>query len=480
MDGHHSRQRLAQLRFAIIGPLLAQPPRSGELRAAIERLAAQSWTHPISGEPVRFAYPTIERWFYQARKATDPVDVLRARRRSDAGHARQLTPHMVELLREQHRQFPAWTIQLHYDNLIAVLKTEASASQPSYATVRRFFKRSGLERLRRRPKARPGEIVAATRRAHLETRSYEVEYVHGLWHADFHTGSRAVLTHDGRWQKPHLLGILDDHSRLVCHVQWFFEETAQAVVHAAIQAIMKHGLPRSWMTDNGAAFVAAEFTEGLERLGILAERTLPYSPNQNGKQESYWARVEGRLLAMLDDVPDLTLERLNDITWAWVEREYHRTLHSETGQTPLQRARSSTSVARPSPDTDALRHAFQMQITRRQRKSDGTVSVHGRRFEVPSRYRHLERLCVHYARWDLSAITLIDADTNTRLGTLYPVDKQRNANAERRRFTTPDEVPQTTRSGQMAPLLEKYLAEYAATGLPPPYIPFDSATGKTP
>ena len=32
------------------------------------------------------------------------------------------------------------------------------------------------------------------------------------------------------------------------------------------------------MSDNGSAMTSAEFTEGLERLGILHQPTLPYSP----------------------------------------------------------------------------------------------------------------------------------------------------------------------------------------------------------
>jgi putative transposase len=34
------------------------------------------------------------------------------------------------------------------------------------------------------------------------------------------------------------------------------------------------------LNDNGAAMLAAEVTEGLGRLGIVHETTLPYSPYQ--------------------------------------------------------------------------------------------------------------------------------------------------------------------------------------------------------
>ena len=54
-------------------------------------------------------------------------------------------------------------------------------------------------------------------------------------------------------------------------------------MHGLSQAIQKRGLPRALLTDNGSAMVAEEVTEGLLRLGIVHERTLPYSPYQNGK-----------------------------------------------------------------------------------------------------------------------------------------------------------------------------------------------------
>lgn len=76
------------------------------------------------------------------------------------------------------------------------------------------------------------------------------------------------------------------------------------------------------MTDNGAAMLADETVTGLARLGIVHQTTLPYSPYQNAKQESFWGRVEGRLMAMLEGEQALTLDLLNQATHAWVEGEY--------------------------------------------------------------------------------------------------------------------------------------------------------------
>jgi hypothetical protein len=43
-----------------------------------------------------------------------------------------------------------------------------------------------------------------------------------------------------------------------------------------------------------------------------------------------------------------------------------------------------------------------------QRRSDGTLVIATRRFEIPNRYRHLREVHVRYAQWDLSQVHLLD------------------------------------------------------------------------
>src|SRR5208337_3791396 len=76
--GPRVHERWAHLRFSVIGQLLAAPPPKGELRAEIEALAGRQWRHPTTGDPARFGFSTIERWYYRALKErSDPVGVLR-------------------------------------------------------------------------------------------------------------------------------------------------------------------------------------------------------------------------------------------------------------------------------------------------------------------------------------------------------------------------------------------------------------------
>jgi putative transposase len=430
---------------------------------------------------VRFARSTIERWYYAARaEPKDPVGVLRRRVRKDAGQARGMSPELAQQVRAQHREHPTWSYQLHADNLrVRVEQHPELGSLPSYTTLRRWMRRHGLLK-KRRQRARPptpGEARAELRLTEVETRSYEAEYVNALWHLDFHTGRRKVLTPQGRWVTPHLLGVLDDRSRLACHLQWYLAESAETLVHGLSQAIMKRGRPRALLTDNGSGMLAAETTEGLLRLSVHHETTLPYSPHQNGKQEVLWAQVEGRLMAMLEGVRDLTLDFLNEATQAWAEFEYNRGLHSELGCSPLERFLGDRTVGLESPSADELRRAFRAQLVRTQRRSDGTVSLLGRRFEVPAHLRHLERLHLRCARWDLSAVDLVDPRSGNVLAPLWPLDKTRNADGRRRALDhdTSTEGAEASEgsaggAGGVAPLLKELLARYAATGLPPAYL----------
>ena len=478
-DGRAVQERWARLRFAVVGPLLASPPRSGYLRTELERLSQREWEHPSGNGPVRFSVSTIERWYYQARSAqNDPVGALRRRPRADAGRERVISAVLMEALREQYRAHPSWSVQLHHENLAARVEADpALGPMPSYATLTRAMRNRGLVRKRRRKRSGGGDKAPAQTR---EVLSYEVSRSHALWHCDFHHGKRRVLTASGEWKTPILLGFLDDHSRLGCHLQWYLAETAEVFVHGLCQAFMKRGLPRSLMSDNGSPMLAGEVQEGLHRLSIVHARTLSGAPHMNGKCEVFWAQVEGRLMAMLEGVEALTLKRLNDATVAWLEQDYHRRVHRELGVTPHRRLAEGPDASRPCPGSDELRDAFRIDRGRTVRRSDATVSVQGVRYQLPAPWRHLRRIRVRYARWDLCAVDLVDDRSGDRLCTLYPLDKRANAGAVRRRSEPVDDDEQggASSGGEAAPLLDRILEEQAATGLPPAWLPHpDSPAG---
>jgi transposase InsO family protein len=473
-----THQRWAHFRFSVIGPLLAAPPPDGELWNRIESLARQVWQHPISGAPHTVGASTIERWYYQARNTADPVAGLRRRVRSDAGRRKAMGEAQRLALQQQYKDHPNWSYQLHADNLAALAeKDPARYGAPVCATtVRRVMQERGWFRKKKRRNPTPGQLRAEERLENFEVRSFDATHVHAIWHYDFHDCPRRIVDAQGRWITPVLLGILDDCSRVCCHAQWYLAETADNLDHGLIQAFCKRGLPRSTLHDRGGAMMAGETQNGLRDLGILSRPTLPYSPYQNGKQERFWSDVDGRLMAMLENVDPLTLDFLNQSTQAWVEMEYHRSRHDELGISPIERLLQGPSVARSAPDLETMRRAFTVQETRTQRRTDGTLSIGAVRFEVPSHLRTLRRVCVRFRSWDLSVAWIVDERTGDVLARILPLDRARNADGRRRPLEPlfDEQNPSKPSSADpVPPLLRHLLQEYAATGLPPALLPKD-------
>jgi transposase InsO family protein len=476
--------RWAEFRFGVIGGLFAAPPERGDLGQKLQALAQQFWTHPITGEPAQFDVSTISRWYYTARaNLDDPVRALRPRVRRDRGrHRPRFAEAVWTALAELYAEHPSWTYQLHADNLRVVCEQSPTLGlAPSYATVRRHLKAHAMfKRPRRRDDDRPQARAARDKRAARESRGWEKSHVHALWHLDFKDGLLPVLTRAGEWQHPQLFGVVDNRSRLACHLQWYLGEGGEELSHGLGQAMQKRGKPAGIMMDNGPAMKSGEVRQGFIDLGLTLVEIPDYTPEHNAIIEAFWKQISLRLLPMLETVVDLTLAQLNEATQAWVELEYNREVHSETNQTPIDRLLAGPSLVREAPSAEQIRRAFRLKVDRTQRRSDGTISVEGIRFEVPSCYRHIARLTVRYARWDLSSVDLWDDSIGVVLATIYPVDREANASGFRRPLEPITALPTAPKSTGVAPLLRLYIEQYRQTGLPPAYIPKDDIFDQEP
>ena len=175
-----THERWANLRFSVVGALLAAPPGRGDLQAELERLTAKIWRHPVTNEPTRFGLKTIQHWYYQAKHApADPVGRLRKKIRKDTGRQTAISDALKQAIHAQYAAHRSWSYQLHHDNLAAWVEAEpALGALPVYATVRRYMKSVGLTK-RRKIGGEPteGKRRAEQRLDDREVRSYEHEYV---------------------------------------------------------------------------------------------------------------------------------------------------------------------------------------------------------------------------------------------------------------------------------------------------------------
>ena len=113
--GQSTQAKWARSRFSVVGTLLACPPKHGSLRSELQALSSKLWTHPITGESVRFSLATIERWYYIARSAgTDPVGALRPNVRKDRSTNPSLSPAQRQSIRKASAARLIWSCQ-RYD-----------------------------------------------------------------------------------------------------------------------------------------------------------------------------------------------------------------------------------------------------------------------------------------------------------------------------------------------------------------------------
>src|SRR3989304_412948 len=137
----------------------------------------------------------------------------------------------------------------------------------------------------------------------------------------------------------------------------------------------------------------------------------------------------------------------------------------------MDRTHVGRAVGGRAPEPAPLGRAFTRQIIRTPRRGDATVVVEGVRYELPPRFGHLHTVTMRSPGWDKSQMTLVDPKTGGPLARLLPQDKVQNASGLRRTIEMQGPSAATTIKSDQPALLKKWLADYAATGLPPAYLP---------
>ncbi|MFZ1587165.1 MAG: integrase core domain-containing protein, partial [Candidatus Microthrix parvicella] len=126
--------------------------------------------------------------------------------------------------------------------------------------------------------------------------------------------------------------------------------------------------------------MSAQFGRALAKLGIRLWHSKPGEPAGRGKIERFFRTVRDQFEVELLTNGVESMAELERLFAAWVEQHYHRQIHSETGQTPIDRydAAARDLVL---PTAEQVREAFLWSETRLVTKT-ATVSLHSNRYEV--------------------------------------------------------------------------------------------------
>lgn len=340
-------QEIGLFRWKIVGEATDVSLSARERGRLVRALAEREHLDP-DGRWVRVGRNTLDRWIRAYRQGGFDA-LVPAPRRPTKG-----TPKRLELAVALRREQPARTAaQIHR----IILEVEGDA--PSARTIQRHLRAVGLP-------WRGSEVAKALGR-------FEAEARNELWTGDALHGPLI----DGR--RTFLFCFIDDHSRLLAGYRWATREDVLNASGALRAGIAARGVPKAVYVDNGSPFVSGQLLRACAVLGIRLIHSTPGRPEGRGKIERVFRTVRDQVLVELEDRPPASLEDLNRIFQSWVEQVYHRRVHSETGQTPLERFLAAGGPSRPS--EASLTEAFRWSERRTVSKT-GTVGLHGNTYEV--------------------------------------------------------------------------------------------------
>jgi len=400
------KRRIALFRFGVIGELVGRKDLSwGEREQTIRQLCEREWDIPGSGRS-HISRTTIYEWLHRYLRSGGSLESLFPKTRSDAGSSRSIEEETEAALVALKRELPEASLA----TLLTVARKRLIIG-PRFSVSRqslyRLFARYGLNE--RQP---PEE----------GRRRFEVAYPNELWQSDCMHGPLVMV--EGKSRPSFLFGVIDDHSRLITHAQFYLRENIDSFQDCLLQAFSKRGLPRKLFVDNGPTFRSERLRYACAALGVALIYASPYSAASKGKIERLWKTIRMQVLQGLADT--ISLQQLNETLQKWIDTDYHVRQHSSTKQTPLERYLAHIELIRPAPKN--LRDFFRTPAFRTVERNTRTVSLNGKLYEAPEGLAG-KRVQLLYDEQDPDRIEVLC--DNRSMGFLLPLNPEINSRVRR-------------------------------------------------
>jgi len=431
---------IALFRYGLIAQLVHTPPDKGHQEVLLREIAARTYHIPGS-KRTRVSVTTLRR--YLKTYHDHGFEALRPAPRADAGTPRAFPPEVLARAVGLREEQPARTTQ----TLVDILQRDARLTLPAAINVHTL-----TTHLRQRGKTR--RLLGQTTKVY---RRFERDHVNSLWQGDTMVGPWLPDPQvPGRKRRAHLFCFIDDHSRLVPHAEFFFDEALPRLERVLKVALLRRGVPHAVYVDNGQVYSSIQFNAACATLGIERIQTAPYSPEAKGKQERFFETLRLQFLPEVETANVTTLTELNVSLWAWLECVYHRHEHGETHQTPGARYTAGLDQVRHA-DPETVRRAFLWREKRKVRR-DATLSLQGNRYQVDPQYagRTLE---LRFDPFDLTQVELYLDRTRLGLATVVVQQRQRHLAVEHLATEPPDPPKPKSSLDYLAALRAEYHAQ---------------------
>jgi putative transposase len=356
---------IASFRYRVIAEA-AEAPR-GEVTAALEEAAQGEYATP-GGGLLKPKIRTLWRWLAAFRERG--LLGLCPKARKDRGALRAFAPEILEravgLRREGKKDKRATR------SIIDILARQEKPEPVEIArsTLDRHFSRLGVSR-------RQLHDLGARPFTRIETDA-PLELVV----TDFHHGPYVRVGPKGEARRGLLCAFIDHFSRYILEARYYLHEDFAALRFGFRRLLGAFGLAVKLYADNGSSYQSRRFHAACSQLGISLVHSKPYARESRGVIERFNRTLKGQFESEVKERDELlTLDELNSYLQAWLDERYHRDVHSETGQAPLERFQQNL-VVRPAPDPEQVDELLRLQKRLTVHRKWSTVEVLGIRYSV--------------------------------------------------------------------------------------------------
>ena len=403
----------AYLKMRILGAVETAEGKS--IRDRIKRAAKLAFTDE-DGNTRSFTWRTISTWYY--RYKNHGVTGVTAKDRSDKGSTRKISPEeLMEainqvrpyLVNKRHNKFDIYRMCIEK----GILTKEQLAPTTYYRFIREY------------------DLLNDNIEHNKKRLAFAMEHANDLWQADTMFGPSLKLlptggpyiNYTGRMVQTKLIAFIDDASRVICHAQFFFNETIDSLITALKSAFYKRGIPKQLYVDNGSIYCSQEITLICARVGCILRHTPVRDGASKGKIERFFRTVRDRFLERKLDLS--SLEILNKQLTQWIEQEYNSSTHSAIGMTPINRFALDMKFINFLPPNEANDELFYAEEKRKVKK-DNTFSFKNTRYEPDADLRNkqitirfdrnrLDRIIVYYKNHRIGEAQKLNLVANSRI-----------------------------------------------------------------
>lgn len=353
---------MAHFKFGLIAPVIQNRFPDASAMAYYRRVTENPIKRP-DGTFYKYNPGTLQKWVVYYK--TSGMDGLIPKSRVDKGTSRKLDDVAIEEIYRLKDKYPKINATMIRTML---LKDGYITDDVNVRAVQRYIKANDLKSAR--------NINVKDRKA------FEEEFFGCMWQAD--TCYLPYITEDGKERRTYLIMIIDDHSRMIVGGEIFYNDNALNFQRVLKRAVETYGLPDKLYLDNGSPYSNEQLNLICDSIGTICLHTPVRDGASKGKVERNFRTLKDRWLYSIDNKQIQSLEEFNQMLRTYIH-QHNSTVHSSTGETPLDRFLKTKDHIRKPKSQEWLDENFHNRIVRKV-NNDATISISGIYYDVPPQF----------------------------------------------------------------------------------------------